>query len=108
MESFNPTRLDLARRRRGMTKGDLAKEASVSTGILRAYERRDRDPSEITLRKLASALSFPVEFFLGDDVEEPPISGVTFRSLSTMSARQRDQARGSAAIAVLLDDWIRS
>src|SRR4051812_7905231 len=106
MEGFNPTRLDLARRRRGMTKSDLAKAAGISTSILRAYERRDRDPSDTTLQRLASALAFPVEFLLGEDVEEPSISGVTFRSLSSMSARQRDQARGSAAIAVLLDDWI--
>jgi Zn-dependent peptidase ImmA (M78 family)/DNA-binding XRE family transcriptional regulator len=108
MEGFNPTRLDLARRRRGMTKSDLAAEASVSTSILRAYERGDRVPSETTAQRLASVLGFPVAFFLGGDIDEPSIDGVSFRSLSTMTARQRDQAHGAASIATRLDEWIRS
>lgn len=108
MERFNPTRLDLARRRRGFTKGKLADEAGVSTRILTAYERGDREPSEQTVTKLATTLNFPVTFFNGDDIEEPSLDGVSFRSLSTMTARQRDQACGAAAIAVQLDDWIRS
>lgn len=106
MEGFNPTRLDLARRRRGLTKAKLAEAAGVSTGILRAYDRGEHEPTEQTLEKLAAAVSFPVAFFAGDDVEEPSVDGVSFRSLSTMTARQRDQACGAAAIAVQLDDWI--
>jgi Zn-dependent peptidase ImmA (M78 family)/DNA-binding XRE family transcriptional regulator len=108
MPPFNPTRLDVARRRRGLTKQKLAAAADVSPRILNLWEAGDREPSEQTLNGIAAALRFPVEFFLGDDVEEPLIDGVSFRSLSTMTARQRDQARGSAAIALLLDDWIRS
>jgi Zn-dependent peptidase ImmA (M78 family)/DNA-binding XRE family transcriptional regulator len=106
MECFNPTRLDLARRRRGLTKAKLAEAAGVSTGVLRAYERGDRTPTDDTIAKLAAAVSFPVSFLAGNDVDEPPIDGVSFRSLSTMTARQRDQATGAAAIALLLDDWI--
>jgi Zn-dependent peptidase ImmA (M78 family) len=53
-------------------------------------------------------LSFPAAFFAGDDIEEPSLDGVSFRSLSAMTARQRDQACSAAAIAVQLDDWIRS
>jgi Zn-dependent peptidase ImmA (M78 family)/DNA-binding XRE family transcriptional regulator len=107
MEHFNATRLDLARRRRGLTKGKLAAAAGVSTRILAAYERREREPSEATVQKLAAALRFPAEFFTGEDIEEPSIDGVSFRSLSTMTARQRDQATGAACIALQLDDWIR-
>ena len=107
MEHFNATRLDLARRRRGLTKGKLAAAAGVSTRILAAYERGEREPSDGTVKKLAAALRFPAEFFTGDDIEEPSIDGVSFRSLSTMTARQRDQATGAACIALQLDDWIR-
>lgn len=107
MESFNPTRLDLARRRRGLTKAKLAEAADISTRILTAYERCDREPSKQTLEKLSGALGFPVAFFAGDDIEEPSLDGVSFRSLSAMTARQRNQACGAAAIAVQLDDWIR-
>src|SRR4051812_49840644 len=89
VERFNASRLDLARRRRGLTKSKLASSAGISTRIVTAYERREREPSDETLQRLASVLNFPVEFFAGDDVEEPSIDGVSFRALSSMTARQR-------------------
>jgi Zn-dependent peptidase ImmA (M78 family)/HJR/Mrr/RecB family endonuclease/DNA-binding XRE family transcriptional regulator len=107
VERFNPTRLDLARRRRGFTKTKLAREAGVSTRILTAYESGDREPTDATLQRLATSLDFPSEFFAGDDLEEPLLDGVSFRALSGMTARQRDQATGSAAIAIQLDQWVR-
>jgi Zn-dependent peptidase ImmA (M78 family)/transcriptional regulator with XRE-family HTH domain len=106
MERFNPSRLDLARRRRGLTKKDLADALGVSPRMLNQYERGDSVPSEPTIEKLVTCLRFPREFYVGDTVEEPSIEGVSFRSLSAMTRRQRDQAIGSAAVAVLLDDWI--
>ena len=54
MEHFNATRLDLARRRRGLTKSKLAEKAGISTGVLRAYERGDRVPTDATIDKLAA------------------------------------------------------
>src|SRR4051812_17050353 len=107
MEHFNPTRLDLARRRRGLTKSRLAEAAGITPRLLNLYERGEREVTEATAEKLSAVLSFPVAFFKGDDVEEPPLEGVSFRSLSTMTARQRDQATGAAAICLQLDDWIR-
>jgi Zn-dependent peptidase ImmA (M78 family)/DNA-binding XRE family transcriptional regulator len=108
MERFNPTRLDLARRRRGKTKSTLAEEAGVTTSVLRMYERGDRAPSPQTVQRLSEVLDFPPEFFAGDDIDEPSVDGVSFRALSNMTARQRDQATGAASIAVGLDDWIRA
>lgn len=108
MERFNPTRLDLARRRRGLTKTELARAADISTRLLTAYERGERDATETTVRRLAGALRFPIAFFEGDDIEEPPIDGVSFRALSSMTRRQRDQAHGAAAVAAEFDDWIHS
>ena len=105
-QPFNPTRLDLARRRRGMTKKQLAEQLEVSTRMLNQYERGDSAPSDATMKKLAAVLRFPADFFFGDTVEEPSVAGVSFRALSAMTARQRDQAIGSASLAILLDDWI--
>jgi Zn-dependent peptidase ImmA (M78 family)/DNA-binding XRE family transcriptional regulator len=107
MTQFNPARLDLARRRRGLTKTRLAELASISTRLLAAYERGDRPPTDPTLQKLADAIGFPVAFLGGDDLEEPSVDGVSFRSLSAMTASQRDQAIGAATIAIALDDWLR-
>ena len=108
VERFSPSRLDLARRRRGLTKTRLAGEAGVSTRILTSYEAGDRVPTEATVQRLAAALDFPPEFFAGDDIEEPSLDGVSFRALSGMTARQRDQATGAAAIALQLDAWVRA
>lgn len=108
MAQFNPARLDVARRRRGLTKTQLAERAAISTRLLTAYERGDRTPTEPTVEKLAGAIEFPVAFLSGDDLEEPSLDGVSFRSLSSMTARQRDQAIGAAVIAVAIDDWIRN
>lgn len=105
---LNHTRIDLARRRRGLTKTKLAEGAGVSARILTDYLTGSKKPSETTVANLAAALEMPVEFFSGDDIEEPMIDGVSFRALSSMTARQRDQAIGAAAIAMQLDDWIRA
>lgn len=108
MDRFNPSRLDLARRRRGLTKTHLARQAGITTRLLTAYERGERDATDETLGRLARVLGFPVAFFVGHDIEEPPLDGVSFRALSAMTARQRDQAHGAAALAVDFDDWIHS
>jgi Zn-dependent peptidase ImmA (M78 family)/DNA-binding XRE family transcriptional regulator len=103
---FNHSRVDLARKRRGLTKTTLAREARISTRSLTAYERGEKEPTADTVARLAAALHFPVEFFKGADLDEPPLEGSSFRALSTLTARQRDQAMGSAALALALMDWI--
>ena len=55
-----------------------------------------------------SSTGFPETFFFGDDLEEPALDTASFRSLSKMTARQRDTALGSGAIALLLNQWIES
>jgi Zn-dependent peptidase ImmA (M78 family)/transcriptional regulator with XRE-family HTH domain len=105
MAHFNPSRLDLARRRRGFTKGALAETAGIAPRTLTAYERGEAEPSDNAIVRLAAALAFPVSFFSRDDADEPSIDGVSFRALSGMTARQRGQACGAAAIALELDRW---
>ena len=74
--------------------------------MLAEYLSGSYDPPEPTVRRLGLALDFPVQFFFGGDLEEPSLHGASFRSLSTLSARQRDQAFGSAIFAVSLSRWI--
>ena len=64
------------------------------------------DPSEATVRALADALGFPREFFYMDECEELTTDAVSFRSLSSLSARQRDAALAAGSIAFLFDDWV--
>jgi Zn-dependent peptidase ImmA (M78 family)/DNA-binding XRE family transcriptional regulator len=103
---FNPARLALARRRRGLMKVRLAEAVGISTRILSAYENGGAVPSADTLRRLAHELRFPTEFFSGPTLEEPAQETASFRSLSTMTAGQRDAALGAGALAMALGRWI--
>jgi Zn-dependent peptidase ImmA (M78 family)/DNA-binding XRE family transcriptional regulator len=107
-DSFNPSRLVLARKRQGWTKAQLASEANLSTRILFAYERFEKEPSPDTLSVLADLLRFPVDFFYGPDLDEPSLESASFRSLKKLTARNRDQALASGALALALSDWIGS
>lgn len=74
--------------------------------MMTAYEHGRSEPKPPTLARLADALRFPIEFFSGPDLDEPPIDGSSFRALSTLTTRQRDQTLGAGAIALSLSDWV--
>jgi len=103
---FNPTRLTLARKRRGLTKTELAKRIGVDLRTITAYEAGEYPPHEDTLGGLSRQLQFPLGFFSGDDVEEPQPDAASFRALSRMTARQRDMALSQGALAVHLSRWL--
>ncbi len=103
---FTPSRLVLARKRRGLTKKELATRAGLSVRILTSYEAGEKVPSLLSLRKIAQVLAFPIGFFSGRDLEEPPVWGASFRALSRLPAHKRDQALGAGALALAIDDWI--
>lgn len=104
---LNPARLRLARKRRGITKKALALQADISTRSLTAYESGTQQPAEATLLRLARSLDFPPDFLQReDDLEELSVDGPSFRALSRLTARQRDQAFGAASIALALHEWI--
>jgi Zn-dependent peptidase ImmA (M78 family)/transcriptional regulator with XRE-family HTH domain len=105
---FNPLRLNLARRRRGMKKRELAEKVGLTEKSVSNYEAGSQEPESGTLKKLSEALRFPEAFFFGDDPEIPTPDVASFRSLSKMSAPQRDSALGAGAVALLLNDWIES
>lgn len=105
-QPINPSRLSLARKHRGLTKRGLAIELSVSPRMITAYEAGEKSPSPLTLAKAAEVLHFPIEFFSGEDLDEPPIEGTSFRALSRLTARVRDKALASGTLAMALSDWI--
>jgi Zn-dependent peptidase ImmA (M78 family) len=55
---------------------------------------------------MAVVLNFPTDFFTGPDADEPPIDGASFRAMSTLAARDREQALAAGALALLVSDWI--
>ncbi|AJF50296.1 TPA: helix-turn-helix domain-containing protein [Pseudomonas aeruginosa] len=105
---FNPARLVLARQRRGWTKKSLADATSLSGKTISLYESGDLIPSPESLSSIAQALSFPLSFFSGVDVDAPTDENASFRSFSRMTAGQRDAALAAGGIAYMLSDWIDS
>ncbi|MCU1394480.1 MAG: ImmA/IrrE family metallo-endopeptidase [Ilumatobacteraceae bacterium] len=103
---FNPSRLELARRRRGWTKSKLAVAIGVSTKSITNYEAGDKSPSEPTLKRIAEALDFPDSFFAEPEIEVIGEGAASFRSLASMTASQRHQALGAGTLALLVDEWI--
>ena len=73
--------------------------------MVTAYERGEKSPRHETLERMACTLGFPETFFQGDDLTEPSLEGTSFRALSNLTARQRDQARGAATLALAVSDW---
>jgi Zn-dependent peptidase ImmA (M78 family) len=103
---LTPSRLTLARKRRGLTLVQLATAIGVSVRSLSAYENGGQRPNRDTLQRLAAELDVPVEFLQAGDIDEIPVDAISFRALSKLTAGQRDAARSAARIALMLAEWI--
>ena len=84
----------------------LEQRAGISAKMLGDYEKGRAIPTPDALESIAAVLRFPTSFFFRPDLEEPRVDGVSFRSLSTMRAGQRDAALAAGALAFELSEWI--
>lgn len=103
---FNPKRLALARKRRRKTGKILAMEAGLSAVTVSRLENGENDPDADTVERLARALEYPASFFFGEDPEELDATIVSFRSLTKMSAVEREAAKGAGTLGLQLSAWI--
>jgi Zn-dependent peptidase ImmA (M78 family)/DNA-binding XRE family transcriptional regulator len=108
LSAFNPARLTLARKRRGLTKNQLSELIGVDVRSVTAYESGEYPPWIDTLTKLADVLRFPIEFFSGPNLEEIVADSASFRAMSKMTASQRYMALSQGAIALHFNKWIES
>ncbi|MGA8112771.1 MAG: XRE family transcriptional regulator [Actinocatenispora sp.] len=103
---LTPSRLKLARHRRGLTREQLSKLAGLTTRSLLAYENGTQRPSPDNLDRLAGALEMPTAFLQGGEVDEIPVEAISFRALSKITAGKRDMARSAGRIGLMLAQWI--
>lgn len=103
---FNPARLTLARQRRGLSSRALAEMAGITPVTLSRIENGKNTPEPDTVRKLANTLEFPEAFFSCGDIERPASNTISFRSMSTMTARERDMAGAAAPMAYEIQEWV--
>lgn len=106
VSQFSSERLDLARRLRGMTKSSLARSLGVTDRTVRRYFQGEREPGSDVVQTLAETLGFPDRFFFGDPLNEASQEHPSFRALSKLTARQRNQAVAVGTIGMYLSDWI--
>ena len=103
---FSYKRLCLARQRRRLTAKALAEAAGVSYVTISRLENGENVPDDETVAKLAKALNYPIKFFSQDDPESIDVNAVSFRSLSKMSAKERDAAIAAGIIGLEIAAWI--
>ena len=104
---FSANRLSVARKRRRLTQKALAVKAGISPVTLTRWGSDANEPEREKVELVAKALKFPIDFFYGDDLEELNPDAVSFRSLSSMSARERDAALSAGALAFYFDSWVK-
>lgn len=103
---FSPSRLTLARKRRGLTMSRLADAIGVEPRSISAYEKGEFSPDTDRLVAISRALRFPVGFFEGPELDEPSPDNASFRALSRMTAAKRDCALGAGAVALMVNSWL--
>ena len=103
-ESFNPSRLKIARERRGLTKQQLADLCGVTRRTVTSWETGDTDSPPVDA--ISKALGFPRAFFFEDDISAVNKAAVSFRALSTVSAYKVDRVLAMAKLASLISRWM--
>ncbi|MBR1326893.1 helix-turn-helix domain-containing protein [Bradyrhizobium ottawaense] len=103
---FNPQRLSLARKRRRLSSKGFAELIGMSPVTVTRLEKANNEPEPETVDLIAKKLGFPREFFFGDEVDDLDKDAASFRSLTSMTARERDAALASGSLAYLLSDYV--
>ena len=105
---FNVSRLELARKRRRHTAKALAELAGISPVTLSRIVNSQQIADERTIGTLVQALKFPREFFFKDEIDPISAEAASFRSLTAMSAKEREAALAAGYLAFELSDWVNA
>lgn len=95
----------IARQRRKLSSKCLAEKVGLTAVHVSRLENGVHDPEDATLAAIAKVLNFPVDFFCGDEIDPVTKDAVSFRSMTSMKAADRDAAIAAGHIAYLLADW---
>lgn len=100
VSTFTPSRLVLARERRGTTQRELSEAVGVHVRSIKGYELGDFPPSRDVLDRIAECLGFPAAFFEAAPVEAISMAAASFRALTRASAGRRNRAVAAGTIAL--------
>ncbi|MCC6498537.1 MAG: ImmA/IrrE family metallo-endopeptidase [Propionibacteriaceae bacterium] len=103
---FDGTRLNVARRLRGLTKAELARALDLTPTAVAQFEKGVR-PNQATMAKVCLALGMPRDFFgAGRPMASLPADGAHFRSLRSTTAKAREQALAYGELCLQLVDLL--
>jgi Zn-dependent peptidase ImmA (M78 family)/plasmid maintenance system antidote protein VapI len=86
----------------------LSSQSDVSPVTLSRILNGKQTPDTQTVVKLAAALEYPVEFFEQGDLDLIDAEAASFRSLTAMTATERDAALAAGSLAYELADWVNA
>ncbi len=108
---FNHSRLKLARIRRKLTLTELAKRVGLTSRMVSEYEKDycESVPPPSTIEAFSKALDYPSGFFfIEQDLEEISPDTVSFRSLKSMRAAQKNAAIGAANLGLMISEYFEA
>lgn len=105
---FNPSRLGLARRRRGLTQVGLAQQLGCDARAVRKWERGDHEPSAEHIGRLTEVLKFSEAFFALPDPEDLSEEIISFRKLTKTCRADRERAVSAGELAFDLNAWLEA
>lgn len=105
---ISPSRITVARLRRGLTKAELAANLDISPATLSRWENEGPPPSRTKhlLERLEAALGFTAGYFISEELEVPSMDATLFRAGSRATQRQKSVAVASGANASTLLAWL--
>lgn len=102
----NPDRVELVRLRLGLTKSGFAEKLGIDRKVLQRFDTGVFSFPDPAMDKLCGFSGYPRGFFERGEFDLPPVDGVSFRSLRSLTASSRDAALAAGALAFEFDDWI--
>jgi Zn-dependent peptidase ImmA (M78 family)/DNA-binding XRE family transcriptional regulator len=97
---FSPTRLTVARERRGLNKKTLADLVGLTPDAITKFEADQCQPLPETLQRFSFALQFPLGWFSASEIDLLDPKSLSFRSRRSMTAEIRGKATRAGDIAV--------
>lgn len=105
---FNPNRLSLAKKRRRLSLKGFAELTGLHPATISRLEKGKHQPDDETVKIISEKLNFPIPFFYGEDIDELLPTAASFRSLTSITAKERDAALAAGSLAYTLSDWVHS
>lgn len=103
-EILSPSRIQTARERRYLTKGELARELGVDIRTVTNYELMGAPSSRLS--DLVYVLNFPEDFFIQSSTPDVSVENVEFRSKRSTRAKEKKAAVSITKLGIELVGWI--